>query len=88
VLKEAMKAKKTVFMDFVTARYEKVYPMVPAGASITRCYSAKKRRRKKKSCGPLNSPSSECRDIERALPVASPRRSYHSAESFGMRSEK
>ncbi len=34
VLKEAMKAKKTVFMDFVTARYEKVFPMVPAGASI------------------------------------------------------
>ena len=23
-----------VFMDFVTARYEKVYPMVPAGAAI------------------------------------------------------
>ncbi len=34
VLKEALKAKRTVFMDFVTARYEKVYPMVPAGASI------------------------------------------------------
>jgi acetolactate synthase-1/2/3 large subunit len=34
VLKEALKAKKTVFMDFVTARYEKVYPMVPAGAAI------------------------------------------------------
>jgi len=34
VLKEALKAKQTVFMDFVTARYEKVFPMVPAGASI------------------------------------------------------
>jgi acetolactate synthase I/II/III large subunit len=34
VLKEALKSKKTVFMDFVVARYEKVYPMVPAGASI------------------------------------------------------
>jgi acetolactate synthase-1/2/3 large subunit len=34
VLKEAMKIKRTVFMDFVVARYEKVYPMVPAGASI------------------------------------------------------
>jgi len=34
VLKEAMKSKRTVFMDFVTARYEKVFPMVPAGASI------------------------------------------------------
>jgi acetolactate synthase-1/2/3 large subunit len=34
VLKEALKSKRTVFMDFVTARYEKVFPMVPAGASI------------------------------------------------------
>ena len=34
VLKEALKARRTVFMDFVTARYEKVFPMVPAGASI------------------------------------------------------
>jgi acetolactate synthase-1/2/3 large subunit len=34
VLKEGMKAKKTVFMDFVTARYENVFPMVPAGACI------------------------------------------------------
>ena len=34
VLQEALKAKQTVFMDFVTARYEKVFPMVPAGASI------------------------------------------------------
>src|SRR5512143_4054491 len=34
VLKEGIKAKKTVFMEFVIDRYEKVYPMVPAGASI------------------------------------------------------
>jgi acetolactate synthase-1/2/3 large subunit len=34
VLQEALKAKQTVFMDFVTARYEKVFPMVPAGAAI------------------------------------------------------
>jgi len=34
VLEEALKAKQTVFMDFVTARYEKVFPMVPAGAAI------------------------------------------------------
>jgi acetolactate synthase I/II/III large subunit len=34
VLKEALKSRRTVFMDFVTARYEKVFPMVPAGASI------------------------------------------------------
>jgi len=34
VLKEALKTNKTVFMDFVIDRYEKVFPMVPAGASI------------------------------------------------------
>ncbi len=34
VLKEGMKAKKTAFMEFVIDRYEKVFPMVPAGASI------------------------------------------------------
>ena len=34
VLKEAMKSKKPVFMDFVIDRYEKVFPMVPAGAAI------------------------------------------------------
>jgi len=34
VLKEALASKKPVFMDFVVARYEKVFPMVPAGASI------------------------------------------------------
>lgn len=34
VLKEAIKSKRPVFMDFVVDRYEKVFPMVPAGASI------------------------------------------------------
>lgn len=34
VLKEAFKIKKPVFMDFVIDWKEKVYPMVPAGASI------------------------------------------------------
>ncbi len=34
VLKEAFKTKKTVFMDFVIDWKEKVYPMVPAGATI------------------------------------------------------
>jgi acetolactate synthase-1/2/3 large subunit len=34
VLKEGMKAKRTAFMEFVIDRYEKVFPMVPAGASI------------------------------------------------------
>ncbi len=34
VLKEGMTAKRTAFMEFVIDRYEKVFPMVPAGASI------------------------------------------------------
>ena len=34
VLKEAFSIKRTVFMDFVVDWKEKVYPMVPAGASI------------------------------------------------------
>ena len=34
VLKEALKIKRPVFMDFVVDWREKVYPMVPAGASI------------------------------------------------------
>lgn len=34
VIKEAIKTKKTVFMDFRVNWKEKVYPMVPAGASI------------------------------------------------------
>jgi acetolactate synthase-1/2/3 large subunit len=34
VIKEALKIKKTVFMDFVVDWKEKVFPMVPAGAPI------------------------------------------------------
>jgi acetolactate synthase-1/2/3 large subunit len=34
VLKEAIKIKKPVFMDFVCDWKEKVYPMVPAGATL------------------------------------------------------
>jgi acetolactate synthase-1/2/3 large subunit len=34
VLKEAFKIKRPVFMDFVIDWKEKVYPMVPAGATI------------------------------------------------------
>ena len=34
VLKEAFKVKKTVFIDFVIDWKEKVYPMVPAGATL------------------------------------------------------
>ncbi|HIJ36955.1 MAG TPA: acetolactate synthase large subunit, partial [Deltaproteobacteria bacterium] len=35
VLKEGLSLPKTVVMEFVVAREEKVYPMVPAGAPIT-----------------------------------------------------
>ncbi|MCP4682450.1 MAG: acetolactate synthase large subunit, partial [Desulfobacterales bacterium] len=35
VLKEGLASKKTVIMDFLVEREEKVYPMVPAGAPIT-----------------------------------------------------
>jgi acetolactate synthase I/II/III large subunit len=48
VLKEAMKAKRTVFMDFVTARYEKVFPMVPAGASINEMIFGEERKKEEK----------------------------------------
>jgi len=34
VIKEALKIKRPVFMDFVVDWHEKVYPMVPAGAPI------------------------------------------------------
>jgi len=48
VLKEALKAKKTVFMDFVTARYEKVYPMVPAGAAINEMLFGEEKKKEEK----------------------------------------
>jgi len=48
VLKEAMKAKRTVFMDFVTARYEKVFPMVPAGASINEMIFGEEKKKEEK----------------------------------------
>lgn len=35
VLREGLNSDKTVIMDFVVDREECVYPMVPAGASIT-----------------------------------------------------
>jgi acetolactate synthase-1/2/3 large subunit len=35
VIKEALKINNTVFMDFVIAREEGVYPMVPAGKATT-----------------------------------------------------
>ena len=35
VLKEGISTPKTVVMEFLVEREEKVYPMVPAGASIT-----------------------------------------------------
>ena len=48
VLKEGLKAKKTVFMDFVTARYEKVFPMVPAGASINEMIFGEEKQKEEK----------------------------------------
>ena len=48
VLKEALKAKRTVFMDFVTARYEKVFPMVPAGASIDEMIFGEEKKKEEK----------------------------------------
>jgi acetolactate synthase-1/2/3 large subunit len=48
VLKEALKAKRTVFMDFVTARYEKVFPMVPAGASINEMIFGEEQKKEEK----------------------------------------
>jgi acetolactate synthase-1/2/3 large subunit len=45
VLKEAMKSKRPVFMDFVVARYEKVFPMVPAGASINEMIFGEEKRK-------------------------------------------
>ena len=35
VLKEGLSIPRTVIMEFVVEREEKVYPMVPAGAPIT-----------------------------------------------------
>jgi acetolactate synthase-1/2/3 large subunit len=48
VLKEGLKARKTVFMDFITARYEKVFPMVPAGASINEMIFGEEKKREEK----------------------------------------
>ena len=48
VLQEALKAKQTVFMDFVTARYEKVFPMVPAGAAINEMIFGEEQKKEEK----------------------------------------
>jgi len=48
VLQEALKAKQTVFMDFVTARYEKVFPMVPAGAAINEMIFGEEKKKEEK----------------------------------------
>ncbi len=48
VLKEGMKAKKTVFMEFVIDRYEKVFPMVPAGASINEMIFGEEKKKEEK----------------------------------------
>jgi acetolactate synthase-1/2/3 large subunit len=36
VIKEALSVNKPVIMDFVVAREENVYPMVPAGEPLTK----------------------------------------------------
>ncbi len=49
VLKEAFKTKKPVFMDFVIDWKEKVYPMVPAGATLdTMLFDEKEKKAEKK----------------------------------------
>ena len=49
VLKEAFKIKKTVMMDFLCDWKEKVYPMVPAGATIdTMLFEEKEKKAEKK----------------------------------------
>jgi acetolactate synthase-1/2/3 large subunit len=48
VLKEALKVKKPVFMDFVVDRYEKVFPMVPAGASINEMIFGEEKKKEEK----------------------------------------
>ncbi len=48
VLKEAFKVKKPVFIDFVIDWKEKVYPMVPAGASIDNMLFEEKEKKQEK----------------------------------------
>jgi acetolactate synthase-1/2/3 large subunit len=47
VLKEGLKVKKTVIMDFVVDWKEKVFPMVPAGAAIDEMLFPEEEKRKK-----------------------------------------
>jgi acetolactate synthase-1/2/3 large subunit len=48
ILKEAFSIKKTVFIDFVVDWKEKVYPMVPPGASIDQMLFEEKEEKKEK----------------------------------------
>ncbi|HDZ88549.1 MAG TPA: acetolactate synthase large subunit, partial [Nitrospirae bacterium] len=48
VIKESLKVKKPVFMDFVVDWKEKVYPMVPAGAAIDEMLFEEKEGKKEK----------------------------------------
>ncbi len=48
VIKEALKVKKPVFMDFKVDMFEKVYPMVPAGAAINEMILPEKKDAKEK----------------------------------------
>ncbi len=48
VLKEAIKVKKPVFMDFRIDKMEKVFPMVPAGGAINEMLLPKKEKKSEK----------------------------------------
>lgn len=48
VIKEALKIKRPVFMDFKVDMFEKVYPMVPAGAAINEMILSEKKEKKEK----------------------------------------
>ncbi|MCX7991680.1 MAG: biosynthetic-type acetolactate synthase large subunit [Proteobacteria bacterium] len=48
VIKEALKIKRPVFMDFKVDMFEKVYPMVPAGAAINEMILPEKKEKKEK----------------------------------------
>jgi len=56
VIREAIKIKKPVFMDFACDQFEKVYPMVPAGAAINEMLLLEKQGKpKRKGTGVLMS---------------------------------
>ena len=63
VIREAIKSKKPVFMDFVCDQAEKVYPMVPAGRAINEMLF----RPKGVSVSVPNAPGPECKASKQGL---------------------